>query len=39
MSTLELYTTVTCRWNWVRLLAEAGLLPQLIHAGLHPFGF
>ncbi|KKN31214.1 hypothetical protein LCGC14_0826370 [marine sediment metagenome] len=39
MSTLGLYTTVTCRWAWVRQLVEAGLLPQLIHAVLHPFGF
>lgn len=41
MGELILYAavTVTCRWERACLLVEAGLLPQLLHAVLHPFGF
>ncbi len=39
MSTLGLYTTMTCRWDRVRLLVEAGVLPQMSHSVLPPFGF
>ena len=36
---MSLYVLVTCRWPGLRQLVEAGVLPQLIHVVLHPFGF